>query len=217
MRKLVPLVVALIVSLGAHAQESETVSYERLASMASEVISEYLNGSLCSPGPDLPEKQAELAKLVSQATPSTGPWVLEIAVMANSLSDVRKLHEGGANPLSPSGTLLHTAATYGSPAMLGYLVNKGFGLEDAGKASGPALLVAVTSGKIENVRWLIANGANVNATDTSSGLVIHHAMVCKDQALVNFLLEAGAVPDSKAREAAQRLGISLDSDSLTAR
>ncbi len=213
MRHLVPIFVALTVSLGTHAQESETVSYERLGSMASEVISEYLNGSLCSPGPDLAKKQAELAKLVSQATPSTGPMVLEFAVMANSLSDVRRLHEGGASQLSPWGTLLHTAATYGSPAMLEYLVNKkGFGLEDVGEASGSALLVAVTTGNIENIKWLIANGANVNATDTSGGLVIHHSMVCKDQSLVDLLLEAGAVPDSKAREVAQRLGISLEPD-----
>ena len=212
MRKLVPLVVALIISLSAHAQESETVLYERLGSLASEVISEYLNGSLCTPGPNLAKKQAELAKLVSQATASTGPWALEIAVMANSLSDVRRLHEGGANPLSPSGTLLHTAASFGSPVMLEYLVGEGFGLEDIGKASAPALFVAVTSGNIENTKWLIANGANVNATDTSGGLVILHSLVCEDQALVELLLEAGAMPDSGAREAAQRLGISLETD-----
>ncbi len=212
MRKLVPLVVALIVSLGARAQESETTPYEWLTLMAGEVVSEYLNDSLCSPGPDLAEKQAELAKLASQATPGTGPWVLEIAVMANSLSDVRRLHEGGADPLSPWGTLLHTAATYGSPAMLEYLVKEGFGLEDVGEASGSTLLAAVTTGNIENIKWLIANGANVNATDISGALVIHHSLVCKDQALVDLLLEAGAVPDRKAREAAQRLGMSLELD-----
>ena len=212
MRHLVPILVALIVSLSAHAQESETVSYERLGSMTSEVISEYLNGSLCSPGPDLAKKQAELAKLVSQATPYTGPWVMEIAVMANSLSDVRRLHEGGANPLSPSGTLLHTAATYGSTAMLEYLVGEGFGLEDIGKAAAPALFIAVSSSNIENTKWLIANGANVNATDTSGSPLILHALVCKDQAIVDLLLEAGATPDQRAREVAQRQGISLELD-----
>jgi hypothetical protein len=212
-RKIVPLVVALIVSFGTQAQESETVSYEQLGSMASEVISEYLNGSLCSPGPNLAKKQAELAMLISQATPSTGPMVLEFAVMANSLADVRRLHEGGEIPPGPWGTLLHIAATYGNPAMLEYLVNEGFGLEDVGEATTiPALGIAVTSGNVENVKWLIANGANVNATGRSSLLLIHQSMVCKDQALVDILLEAGAVPDSKAREAAQRLGISLGPD-----
>jgi hypothetical protein len=213
MRHLVPIFVALTVSLGTHAQESETVSYERLGSMASEVVSEYLNSSLCSPGPDLAKKQAELAKLASQATPSTGPMVLEFAVMANSLADVRRLHEGGEIPPGPWGTLLHIAATYGNPAMLEYLVNEGFGLEDVGEATTiPALGIAVTSGNVENVKWLIANGANVNTTGRSGRLVIHHSMVCKDQALVDLLLEAGAVPDSEAREVAQRLGISLEPD-----
>ena len=180
--------------------------------MSGDVVSEYLDGSICSPGPNLAKKQIELAEAVSKATPSTGPLVLEIAVMANSLSDVRRLHEGGAFPLSPSGTLLHTAATYSSPSMLEYLVGEGFKLEDAGEASGPALLTAVTSGNIDSIKWLIANGANVNATDTSGALVIHHSLVCKDQALVDLLLKSGAVPDSKVREVAQRLGISLEPD-----
>ena len=214
MRKLVPLVVAFIVSLSAHAQESETVSYERLASMASEVVSEYLNGALCSPGPDLAEKQAELAKLVSQATPSAGPTVLEIAVMANSLSDVRRLHEGGALPLAPFSTLLHTAATFGSPAMLEYLVGVGFELEDAGAGSGPALFAAIQSGNIDNIKWLIANGADVNAMDTSGAAVIQHSLVCGDQAVVDLLLKSGAVPSSKNYDAAQRLGISLGPDQI---
>ena len=212
MRKSVPLVVAFIVSLSAHAQDSETVSYERLASMASEVVSEYLNGSLCSPGPDLAKKQAELAKLVSQVTSGAGPSVLEFAVMANSLSDVRRLQEGGAIPFSPFSTLLHTAATYGSPAMLEYLVQTGFGIEDVGEASMPALGVAVTTGNVENAKWFIANGANVNATDTSGNLLILHAVICGDQAIVDLLLEAGAAPDPKAQELALRKGISLELD-----
>lgn len=212
MRKSIPLVVAFIISLGAHAQESETALYERLGFMASEVVSEYLNGSLCSPGPNLAEKQAELAEAVSQATPNTGPLVLEIAVMANSLSDVQRLHEGGALPLAPFSTLLHTAATYGSPAMLEYLVETGFGIEDVGDANMPALVVAVHAGSIDNIKWLIANGANVNATNTSGVSVIQHSMACGDQAVVDLLLKAGAVPSSRAYDLAQRLGISLGPD-----
>ncbi len=199
-------------SLGVHAEESESVLYERLGFMASEVVSEYLNGTLCSPGLNLAEKQAELAEAISQATPGTGPLVLEFAVMANSLSDVQRLHEGGALPLSSSGTMLHTAARFSGPSMLEYLVGEGFELEDTGSASGPALLVAVTSASIENIEWLIANGANIHAMDTSGGLVINHALICGDQGLVDLLLEAGAVPDSRTREAAQRLGISLGSN-----
>ncbi len=212
MRKFVPLVVALITSVGAHAQESETVLYERLGSLASEVVTEYLNGSLCTPGPNLAERQVELAEAVSQATPSTGPLVLDFAAMANSLSNVRRLHEGGADLTSPSGTLLHTAAAFGSPVMLEYLVGEGFGLEDIGNASAPALIVAMQYGNIDNMKWLIANGANVNAMDTSGAPVILHSIACGDQAVVDLLLKAGAVPSSKAFEAAQRLGISLGPD-----
>jgi hypothetical protein len=212
LRKIVPLVVALIIEPSAHAQGSDSVLYERLTSLSYDVITEYLNGSFCSPGPNLAEKQIALAEAVSKAAPGTGPWVLEIAVMANSLSDVRRLYEEGALALSPWGTLLHTAATYSGPSMLEYLVGEGFELEDAGNASGPVLLAAVTTGNIDNVKWLIANGANVNATDTSGGLVIRHSMICKDQALVDLLLRFGAMPDDKTRELAQQLGISLEPD-----
>jgi len=117
-------------SLGVHAEESESVLYERLGFMASEVVSEYLNGTLCSPGLNLAEKQAELAEAISQATPGTGPLMLEFAVMANSLSDVQRLREGGALPPSSSGTMLHTAAMFSGPSMLEYLVGEGFELED---------------------------------------------------------------------------------------
>ncbi len=177
--------------------------------MTSDVVSEYLNGSICSPGPNLAKKQAEMAEVISKATPSTGPLVLEMAVMANSLSDVRRLYEGGALPLSRSGTLLHTAAMFGGPSILEYLAAVGFKLEDNGEASGPALFAAVQAGHIENTKWLVENAANVNATDKSGVPVIRHAVLCEDQTVVDLLLAAGAVPDSKTRQVAQRIGISL--------
>jgi len=61
-------------------------------------------------------------------------------------------------------------------------------------------------------QWLIANGANVNATGRSGSLLIFHAVICGDQTIVDLLLEAGAVPDPKAQELALRHGISLELD-----
>ncbi len=68
------------------------------------------------------------------------------------------------------------------------------------------------TGNVENAKWLIANGANVNATDMSGNLLILHAVICGDQTIVDLLLEAGAVPDPKAQELALRTGISLELD-----
>jgi hypothetical protein len=93
--------------------------------------------------------------------------------------------------------------------MLEYLVSIGFGVEGLGGASGPALIIAVTSNRLDNAAWLIAHGANVNATDTAGAPVLRHALVCKDQAVVDFLLKAGALPDEKTREVAVRLGLKL--------
>jgi hypothetical protein len=56
---------------------------------------------------------------------------------------------------------------------------------------------------MENVAWLIENGANVNATDRSGGTVLRHSLVCRDQELVDYLLEVGALPDEKTYESAE--------------
>jgi len=50
-------------------------------------------------------------------------------------------------------------------------------------------------------------GVDIKATDTSGGQVLRYVMVCRDQTIVDFLLKAGAVPDEKTREVADRLGL----------
>jgi palmitoyltransferase len=91
--------------------------------------------------------------------------------------------------------------------MLEYLISIGFSVEELGGAGGPALMVAVTNNRLDNAAWLIEHGANVNATDRSGGQVLRYAMVCRDQTIVDFLLQAGAVPDAKTREVADKLGL----------
>ena len=76
------------------------------------------------------------------------------------------------------------------------------------------MIVVVHAGNMDNIKWLIANGANVNATDTSGASVILHSIGCGDQAVVDLLLKSGAVPSSKAYEVAQRHGISLEPDQI---
>jgi ankyrin repeat protein len=212
MIRIATVVVALLIAASVFAQNSEPRLYGELASLFSDVISANLAEKPlpCTwPSPAVLEKQALLTSALSEATPSTGPLVLLYAVTANSLEDVRRLYEGGASPEDPWGTLLHDAARFGNSVMLDYLVSIGFGLEDHGAASGPALLVAAMENRLDNVKWLVENGADVNATDTRGVPVIRFALACRNQQLVDYLLDAGATPDQVTRERAPGLGISL--------
>jgi ankyrin repeat protein len=194
----------------AFAQPDTTSLYDGLERQYEELLGVYVAGGVCpSRSAEVIQKQRALASALSEATPNTGPRVLLFAVTANSLENVRRLAEAGASRTGDNGSLLHTAASLADPPMLAYLTSIGFGVEDLGGAGGPALLVAVTSNRMDNAKWLIDHGANVNATDIAGGLVLRHALVCRDQSLVDFLLKAGAVPDGKTTEVARKLGLRL--------
>ena len=185
--------------------------HARLFDLAEGIISAALNGGqACAPDrPQVRLRQAALSRALADATPATGPLVLLFAVTANSLADARRLLEAGASREDPWGTALHTAAQFADPPMLEYLVAQGFGLDDVGNAAAPALFVAATSNRKDNVEWLVEHGANVNATDRQGGQLLTHALVCRDQTLIDYLVAAGAQPDAKTRGVAARLGLSV--------
>jgi hypothetical protein len=192
------------------AQPSATSFYQDLERQYANVIGAHLADGVCSSrSPEVIERQRSLASALSEATAATGPKVLIFAVTANSLENVRRLNEAGASRMGDNGSLLHAAAVFADPPMLEYLTDIGFGVEDLGGASGPALMSAVTSNRLDNAAWLIEHGANVNATDTAGAPVLRHALVCKDQAVVDFLTTVGAVPDARTAELAQSLGLRL--------
>ena len=139
----------------------------RLFDLASNVAGAALNGGrLCAADwPLVRERQNELRRALADATPATGRLVLLHAVTANSLPDVQRLLEGGASRDDPWGTPLHTAAHFADPPMLEYLVEQGFGIEEFGGANGPALFVAASENRLDNVVWLVEHGADVNATN----------------------------------------------------
>lgn len=203
-----PLACALMVV--AQAQDAEPELYGELERLYHEVIGSYLADGLCPGRSSAVEvEQAELAAAVAQATAATGDKVLLFAVAANSLADVIRLNEQGAARTGDQGSLLHVAARFADPPMLEYLVSAGFALEEHGGASGSALLVAASDNRRDNVAWLIARGADVNAADSGGGTALTHSLVCKDQGLVDELIAAGAVPDARTYAAAEKLGITL--------
>jgi hypothetical protein len=194
----------------AFAQPAARSVYEDLDRQYASLISAHLAGGVCpTRTPEVVERQRLLATALTEATASSGPKVLVFAVTANSLENVRRLSEAGASRVGDNGSLLHAAAAFADPPVLEYLIGIGLGVDELGGAGGPALMVAATNNRLDNAVWLIEHGANVNATDRSGGQVLRVAMVCRDQSVVDFLLDAGAVPDEKTREVANRLGLRL--------
>jgi ankyrin repeat protein len=185
--------------------------HAHLYDLFANVVGAALNGGqLCAADwPEVRRRQAELSRAIADATPETGPLVLTFAIGANSLSETRRLLEGGASREDPWGTPLHVAAQFADPPMLEYLVAQGFGIEDWGNAAAPALFAAATENRMDNVAWLVEHGADVNATARDGGQLLTHALLCHDQKLIDYLLAAGAKPNSKTREVAARLGLSV--------
>jgi ankyrin repeat protein len=155
------------------------------------------------------QQQRELADALSSATAASGERVLLFAVTANSLPDAVRLNEAGAARTGDNGSLLHAAARFADAPMLEYLVSIGFSLEELGDAGGSALFVAVSEDRRENVEWLLEHGADVNATDLGGAAALRHSLVCRRQGLVDVLLAAGAIPDQKSIELADRFGLVL--------
>lgn len=184
----------------------------RLFELGSNVAGAALNGGrVCAADwPLVRQRQIELTRALADATPTTGRLVLLHAVTANSLTDVRRLLEGGASRDDPWGTPLHTAAHFADPPMLEYLVAHGFGIEEFGAANGPALFVAASENRLDNVTWLVEHGADVNAANKQGERpLLVYALMCRDQKLVDYLLAAGAKPDARTREVAARVGLSV--------
>lgn len=209
-KSLFPIAVLLCAcpSPGSFAQPNAASLYEALERQYQELLSVYLAGGSCpSRTPEVMRKQQALAGALTGAGPTAGPRLMLFAVSANSLENVRRLNEAGAPRTGDNGSLLHVAARLADPPMLEYLTSIGFGIEELGGAGGPALIAAVTSARMDNARWLIEHGANVNAADTAGGQVLRHALACKDQRLIDVLIDAGAVPDAKTEEVARKLGL----------
>ncbi len=176
-----------------------------------------------APGAKVADRQKRLAVMVASLSPADGDKVLLFAVAANSTADVRRLLAGGAARtgdrfLRPN-SLMHIAAEFGDPQMLELLANAGFdldvwagpfGREGRGLSADTPLMQAIASGRLDNARWLMQNGADTNAINESGNSALILAMLaCRDQNLVAELIQAGAQPNDKAQRIADRTGFNL--------
>jgi hypothetical protein len=203
-----------------HAAESGSAGpvsapYRKAGEDYAALTASYREAGMCPGRSDsMVQKQRQLAESVAGIAAKDGARALLYAVAANSLTDVQRLLADGAPRVSDDGTLLHVAARYGDPPVMKALIETGLSIDalgaSTGTSSGSALTVAVGDGRKENVEWLIGAGADVNAKNPRGASVLTYAIfLCKDQALVSTLVEAGAIPDNYARTLASQRGFDL--------
>lgn len=183
-----------------------------------EMINQSLNSEkhLCNNyGKEYQTAQNELAKLVSNSTINDSDYILEAAVMADSIKDVKRLVKAGApfitHKLSWGASLLHIAATHSSPQVIHYLNSQGIDVNIIIEGSGVTPLhLAVGSNKMANIEALLKLGADVNLKDHQGAAPIIYTFGCKDVDTFEFLLNKGTKIYPKVIEVANRLGITID-------
>lgn len=166
-------------------------------------------------------RQQALEALVARLAPKDDKALL-YAVAANSKPEVRRLLAGGAARtgdgfLFPS-SLMHVAAQFGDPSMLTLLRDSGFAIdgwnEDGllGVKETP-LMLAISRGRLDNARWFIQQGVDVNASNKHGYMALTFAMVtCQHKDLVRELVQAGSKPNLRVLRIADSMGYDLRTD-----
>lgn len=127
---------------------------------------------------------------------SDGSSLLQLAVAAGHADVVAVLLDAGADPdRQPpgGGGAVHVAAFGDDPAVLKLLLERGGDPDLRNSATGETPLVrAILGGGREQVRLLLAAGADPGAPDDNGATPLHAAGAVNAGAIVLELLEAGA-------------------------
>ena len=127
---------------------------------------------------------------------SDGSSLLQMAVAAGNADAVRALLDAGADPdrQGPDGSsALHVAAFGDDPALLQLLLERGGDANLRNGVTGETPLVrAILGGGREQVRLLLAAGADPGLADDNGATPLHAAGAVNAGAIVLELLEAGA-------------------------
>ncbi|MDP6505639.1 MAG: ankyrin repeat domain-containing protein, partial [Planctomycetota bacterium] len=148
-------------------------------------------------------EQIEATKWLIQNGADTGAnsqTLITMAVRRNHLPLVKLLIE---SDVDANDSWLPGIVTEEDSAVADLLVKHGFDLDKA--SLWPPLIVRVSRGDaggdpVLHVRWLIENGADINARNYSGHTALHYAARGFDLELTRLLLENGADPDVRNQD-----------------
>lgn len=188
-----------------------------LFKLRSDLVTAQLNFglSLCDDfGSNYQTAQKNLAEQVAKLTAADSKYILESAVMADSLKDVKQLVEQGASfqthEYSWGASLMHIAAINASPDVIKYLHSTGIDVNIAVKSTGiTPLHLAVNSNRVDNIKELLALGADINALAQDGITPITYTIACKDKNTFEYLVHQGAVIDTRVIKIAKLIGVDL--------
>ena len=111
------------------------------------------------------------------------------------LKKVKELVEGGAdvNKINMFGSALHSAARYGTPEIVSYLIAHGAEVNIKANMGETPLLAAANTGKFEIVKLLIEKGADVKAENTTlKWNAVVYAAMAGNYGMITYLVDHGA-------------------------
>ncbi|WP_242166502.1 ankyrin repeat domain-containing protein [Lysobacter sp. M15] len=168
-------------------------------------------GDLCGNGAISKEKRTEVARVLATIdrpglADALGYSPALYAVMADSPAELERLLGLGYSTSNEDGSLLHAAGYWNSVNTARYLLDHGVDPNTTNDGGGTPLMVAVSEGGPDVARLLLARAARVD------NRTLRYALVCKDQDIVDLIVQAGAEIDDKTRAVAQKFNMRLPSN-----
>src|SRR3546814_4537031 len=117
--------------------------------------------------------------------------------MAYDAAQLDRLLELGYDTSIPDGSLLHAAAFWNSVNSADRLLDKGIDPNVKNTGGSTPSMVAVSEGGPDVAKLLLARGAH------AANRALRSAMVCKDQSMVNFLVNACSRIDADPQRLAE--------------
>ena len=117
--------------------------------------------------------------------------LMEACSKKHNIKEVKKIFKGGANllVLKNGSSALHFAARDADSEIIKYLINHNISVNIFNdNRDTPLMWACQAKGNIENVRILLAHGADINLIGRENNSALHFAAKCADSETIQYLI-----------------------------